>query len=745
MASLLTQKKVEAIKTWPVPQTVHDVRSFMGLASFYRRFVEKFATKAAPLTNLMTPKYEKKGCTMPWGPEESTAFEQLKEAMCSTPVLVPPDPDGTFVLRTDASGIGLGAVLTQIQNGVERVVAYHSRKLNGAETRYAVHERELLAVMDATRVWRHYLLGTKFRLLTDNWANKHLQTQPHLDPKRQARWMEKLQEYEFELEHIPGERNVVADALSRRPDYALGAMAMVEADEEFLEQIRQDASQDSEYQGYCEALKCGRRQDFTIVGDLLYFTAGNTRQLYLPVGELRQRVLYEAHDARTSGHLGRDKTMERLRRQYYWPGVGADVHTYVRTCPSCQKNKPGNAKPIGLLRPLPIPTEKWEQVSLDLITQLPACKGSGYDTIVTFVDRLTKMIHLAPTHTTVTAEGVADIFMNTVFRHHGMPRVMVSDRDSKFTSDFWRALFKYTGTRLNMSTAYHPQTDGQTERANRTIEDMLRACVSPHHDDWDQHLVAIEFAYNNSIQASTGYTPFYLNYGRHPETPFDIQGSTVVPPKDKDAAAFVERIANDLSTAKHNIARAQERQAKAADKKRRDHTFRVGDKVMLSHKFAEHLANCKATSGVSRKLNSRNLGPFEILEVVGQNACRLKLPARWTIHPVLNASYLTPWKDGFHQFPDREPPPPDPELINGEEHYEVEAFRNHRWFRGYLQYYVKWVGHGEESNEWCFISDLAEDLDQATLTRLVREYRERRDLPEAFANAPSGQRRRGRR
>ena len=159
------------------------------------------------------------------------------------------------------------------------------------------------------------------------------------------------------------------------------------------------------------------------------------------------------------------------------------MHLYVRTCPSCQKSKPSNSKIIGLLQPLPIPEDKWEQVSMDLITQLPACKGTGYTAIVTIVDRLTKMVHLAPTFNTVTAEDLANIFMRTVFRHHGMPRVLVSDRDSKFTSDFWQAFFKRLGTKLSLSTAYHPQTDGQTERANRTVEDMLRAYIPPHHDD----------------------------------------------------------------------------------------------------------------------------------------------------------------------------------------------------------------------------------------------------------------------
>ena len=324
-------------------------------------------------------------------------------------------------------------------------------------------------------------------------------------------------------------------------------------------------------------------------------------------------------------------------------------HLYVRTCPSCQKSKPSNSKIIGLLQPLPIPEDKWEQVSMDLITQLPACKGTGYTAIVTIVDRLTKMVHLAPTFNTVTAEGLANIFMRTVFRHHGMPRVLVSDRDSKFTSDFWQAFFKRLGTKLSLSTAYHPQTDGQTERANRTVEDMLRAYISPHHDDWDDHLTAVEFAYNNSVQASTGYTPFWLNYGRHPRTPFDIPVQPATKPADKDAAAFHKRLAADMETAKANMAAAQARQADYANRGRRDYEFKVGDKVLLSHKLTEHWTESRATDGAVRKFNARNLGPFEVVEVVAGNAYRLRLPPTWTVHPVINASFLQPWLDGSHQ------------------------------------------------------------------------------------------------
>lgn len=722
-------RKIHAIASWPVPKTVSDVRSFIGLASYYRRFVRKFASIAAALTRLMTPKYDKKGVKLPWGKEEHESFRKLKIALCNAPVVVAPAPHKPFVLRTDACTTGLGAVLTQVQNNQERVIAYHSRKLNGAESNYPVHERELLGVVDAARVWRHYLLGRKFKLLTDNWANKYLQTQPHLDPKRQARWMQKLQEYDFDIQHIPGAKNVVADALSRRADYALNAISSVEPDAEFLQQLHADAARDTEYQSYVKAVLKGRRPDFCVNSEILYKSTNGEKQLYLPSGKLRVQALYEVHDAHTAGHLGRDKTLKLLRRLYYWPGMSTTVEHYVRTCPSCQKCKASNAKPLGLLKPLTIPHGKWEQVSMDLITQLPVCQGSGCDAIATFVDRLTKMIHVAPIKTSITAEELADVFLCTVFKHHGMPTAIISDRDTRFTSKFWRALFAYTGTRLAMTTPYHPQSDGQTERANRTIEDMLRAYISPHHDDWDKHLVAVEFAYNNSVHDGTGYTPFYLNYGQHPNTPLSFH-SADNKPEDKNAEAFVQRMQKALADARDKLQTAQAHQCECANRKRNEHHFQVGDKVLLSHKFTEHLAHAKSTSGAVPKFGNRGLGPFLVQAVVSDNAYRLALPPAWGIHPVVNVSYLTPWRDGSHEFPDREPAPPDPDIDpdTGEEHFLVEAFRNHRYHYDHLQYFVKYAGHPESANEWLFVADLRTDLDTATLTRLVSDYRQRRHV-----------------
>ncbi|KAJ9529550.1 hypothetical protein QJQ45_013935, partial [Haematococcus lacustris] len=656
--------KVAAVETWPVPTTVHDVRSFLGLANFYRRFIKNFSDIAAPLTALTQADGHDKQGKVTWTSTQQSAFDALKHALTTAPVLIAPDPTQPYTLRCDASGIGIGAVLTQGTGPAERVVAYHSRKLLPAERNYPTHEQELLSLVEALKVWRHYLLGVNFTLLTDNWANKHLQTQPRLDSKRQARWMEVLQQYNCQIDHIPGKHNVVADALSRRPDYHVTSITTL-------------------------LVLAGKARQFEIEGSLLYHTGRGLRRLYIPAGPLRTDLLREAHDIPISGHLGRDKTYHRLSRHFFWPRMSASVHDYVRTCNSCQRSKTNTSKPIGLLQPLPIPQHRWEQVSLDLITQLPV-SSAGNDAIVVFVDKLTKMIHAVPTTTSITAPALARLFFDNVFRLHGLPKVIVSDRDPRFTSAFWQELFRLTGTHLNMSTANHPQTDGQTERANRTLEDMLRNFVSPHHDDWDEHLTAAEFAYNASVQASTGFSPFRLNSGQEPHTPLSLAAPTAgaATADSETAPAFLERMARDITAAKQHLLKAQERQAKHANAKRTEHTFHVGDQVYLADSFFAHTSPSNARAEhATHKFTPRQHGPFKVLEVVTPVALKLQFPEVWkNIHPVVHVSHVKLHNDGSALFPTRNPaPPPDPDIIDGEAHYEVQEIRNHRFLRGALQ------------------------------------------------------------
>ncbi|KAJ9526612.1 hypothetical protein QJQ45_017610 [Haematococcus lacustris] len=724
-------------------------------ANYYRRFVRNFSTIAAPLTALTRADGHDKQGVVAWGQAQQSAFDALKQALITTPVLIAPDPSQPYTLRCDASTVGIGAVLSQGTGSAERVVAYYSRKLLPAEQKYPTHEQELLSLVEALKVWRHYLLGASFQLLTDNWATKHIRTQPRLDCRRQARWMEVIQEYDCIIDHIPGKQNEVADALSRRSDYHLftvgrrvqhtpahAAESAISISLPRLQRIRDAAATDPQYQRHLAAALKGRARQFSVQDSLLYHTGRGASLLYIPAGPLRTDLLCEAHDVPTSGHLGRDKTYQRLSRLVFWPRMAAAVHDYIRTCTHCQRNKSSTTKPFGLLQPLPVPQHRWEQVSMDLITQLPVTP-TGHDAIVVFVDKLTKMIHTVPTTTTVSAPDLAQLFFDSVFRYHGLPKVIISDRDPRFTSTFWQQLFAKTGTHLNISTANHPQTDGQTERANRTLEDMLRNYVSPHHTDWDNHLTAAEFAYNASVQASTGYSPFMLNSGQEPHTPLSLAVHTaapvpVTPATSETATAFLQRMATNIAAASQHLVKAQQRQVKHANAQRQDHKFAVGDMVYICVSFFTHMRPATQTAGAAHKFTPRQHGPFKVLEVVTPVALRLQLPATWkSVHPVVHVSHVKLHHDGSAQFPTRNPaPPPEPDIIDGEAHYHVEAFRNHRFLRGQLQMQVKWLGHPEHDNTWVPLAQLREDMTDNVMNKLLRTYAFRTKQSKGWMTKP---------
>ncbi|KAJ9519489.1 hypothetical protein QJQ45_000577 [Haematococcus lacustris] len=371
---------------------------------------------------------------------------------------------------------------------------------------------------------------------------------------------------------------------------------------------------------------------------------------------------------------------------------------------------------------------------MDLITQLPST-AAGHDAIVVFVDRLTKMIHAVPTTTTVSASILARTFFDHVFRLHGLPKVIVSDRDPRFTSTFWTELFRLTGTHLNMSTANHPQTDGQTERANRTLEDMLRNFVSPYHDDWDTHLTAAEFAYNSSTHAATGFTPFHLNSGQEPHTPLSLSAPTPdhAPSEKESAPAFLQRMAADISVAKHHLHNAQERATKYANAKRQDHVFKVGDQVYLADSFFTHAQIAQsAANHATRKFSPRQHGPFRVLEVVTPVALRLEFPPVWkSMHPVVHVSHVKVHNDGSAMFPTRNPaPPPEPEIIDSEAHFHVQEFRKHRFLRGQLQLLVKWLGHPDHESCWLPLAQLQHDLSKGVLKKLLEDYARRTKQPK---------------
>ena len=609
--------------------------------------------------------------------------------------------------------------------------AFFSRKLKGAETRYAVHEKEMLGIVSAAKEWEHLLRGGhNNEVWTDHESLTRFFSQPQLTA-RQHRWNAFLEPLRLRLRHIPGRANVVADALSRYSvrrvevgTLRVGTLSAAGIDPDFLEQLRAAVAADPLCGDILMDIRSGVPTPFAESRGLLFMReGGQAPRLYVPTVELRQKVMTECHDAPISGHLGRDKTLEAVSRLFYWPTWRADVVEFVKSCIPCQQSKASSRSPAGLLQPLPVPKERFECISMDLITCLPKTPR-GFDAIATFVDRLTKHATFVPCNTKSSATDIGRLFFRNVFRHWGMPRSIVSDRDPRWLSAFWQSFYKLMGTTLAMSTAFHPQTDGQTERANRTIEDMLRSFVNNQHNNWDELLPALEFAYNNSVQRSTGKTPFFLTYGMHPRTPAALLAQQSEPSDSPDADAFLADLQQALVEAKASIVDAQERQAKYANRHRRDVTFSAGDRVWLD---AKHLK--LDGLGPKAKFRDKWVGPFRIIEMVGSLAAKLELPDTMKIHPVVHVSRLKHLEEStkFDRSQVTKPPPPVTQ-IDGQDAWEVECFVDEKKAtkRTPRKLLVRFVGYGPAHDKWLPATQLQHDLGRDAFNTLLQQMRDER-------------------
>ena len=723
----MDRAKVQTVLDWQTPLSVRDVQCFLGFANFYRKFIKDYSKIVLPLTELT-----QKNRPFVWSTNANSAFEGLKQAFTSAPILRHVDPKKRFILEADASDFALGSVLSQIgDDGQLHPVAFHSRKFEAAEINYEIHDKELLAIVDSFQQWRHFLEGSSQQILVYN-DHKNLQyfQSARVLSRRQARWAQFLTHFDFIILYRPGMQQGKADALSRRsymelqpgeaafenqkqillgPDrLRLMAFHAIDTPEDssLLDSIREHLGTDEFAQDILNHIipdraSCSQsqnpRQDYNQFSwhDGLLF---RQNLLYVPDGPSRLRVLQQCHDTPMAGHFGIHKTFALISRRYWWPRLRHFVTDYVRSCDTCCRSKKPRHHPYGLLQPMPIPESPWKSISLDFITDLPPSKG--FDSILTVVDRFTKMAHFIPCTKAITSQETAELLMREVFRHHGLPDDIISDRGPQFISKFWRHMFKLLHTSCKLSSGYHPETNGQSERTNQTIEQYLRCFVNYQQDDWVDLLHSAEFAYNNSEHSSTGYSPFFANIGYHPRWTMLEHPELPTNPAAEDRLTRLQEIQDILS---YHLRDAQNTQKKVADRHRRDSstTFQVGDRVWL-------LQGSIKTTRPCCKLDYQRFGPYMISGKINDVTFRLDLPPHMHLHPVFHVSLLEPYTTS--SIPGRLTSPPPPVEVSDGTEYEVAAILDSKIVRNKLYYLVDWLGYTPNDRTW----EPAENLDNAS-------------------------------
>ena len=705
----MAQNKVDAVLSWPAPTKVRELQQFLGFANFYRRFIQGYSRIISPLTRLL-----RKDVKFELDSAAYTAFETIKQAFTKADILKHYDPNLPTILETDASDYAISGVLSQYHGKVLYPVAFMSRKMNPAERNYEIHDKELLAIVEAIKIWRHYLEGLRdpFTIFSDHQALQYFQTSKTLT-RRQARWSEIINHHKYILKYRPGDKNGKPDALSRRPDFAAGGKASEEAPAVLLRPLDLSATIrfrsgtsdlvpdlklyqkiDPMVSGIVEMLSDpqANRDDvptgYALSEGLLTYKG----YVYVPDFEaIKVRILKQAHDAPEAGHPGQAKTLEIVQRNFCWPKMRLFINEYINSCDACQRNH----KKYGFLAPLPVPEKPWTSLSMDHIVDLP--RSEGFNAILVVCDRMTKQAHFIKAKKTDDARTLARQFLDNIFRLHGIPKDIVSDRGATFTSSWWTHFLSMLRVKPNLSTAFHPESDGQTERINQTVELHLRTFTDYNQDNWADLLPLAEFAYNSTHHSSIGMTPFYANFAYHPR-----MSITVTDGSSPAAAARMQDIKNAHELAQTSIAQALKRHAFWANQKRiADPNFKPGDLVWLYRRYI-------ATARPSSKLEAKKLGPFKVLAKVGRSAYRLELPATMRVHNVFHVWLLE--KHVPNRLQSREVTLPPPPIVDnsGDSWYDVERILDSR-YHDKLLYFIKWKGYSDQDNSWEPATELAPD------------------------------------
>ena len=725
----MVESKVASVQDWPTPTCQSDVEQFLGLAGYYRPFIKDLSRLAAPLAALTGRVRKGKGVKPAgggkptqtqrklwhWGTREDEAFAAVKRAITQAPCLAIADASKPFVVHTDASGYATGAVLMQDHGRGLQPIEFMSVKMTDAQRNYPVHEQELLAITNALHKWSHHLRDRRFTVITDHQSLQYVESSK-MSTSRLARWAMQLSDFDFDIRYERGDKNVVADALSRSaaggakepaserprdvsilgtlremghavrtrraaseqghqaaqasrarnngaaPAAAAAAAAAAEAPmsaawDSLSEQLQAAALQDADYQSmlvFDDDERAAHGLLPTHADGQEAFVYDLSGAVVIPDDRaLRTAMLELAHDS--SGHQGRDRTYAWLAARAYWPGMQSEVATYVRGCDRCQRAKPSTQGAQGLPMSLAIPAHPWHTIGMDWIGPF-AESPRRHDYVLVVVCKFGGGVVYIPTTKEADAGETLRLVRERVVAEHGWPAAIISDSDARFRSALWTGFWAAKGTHLLRSTAYHPQTDGITERANRTMVEALRACVQQNPRDWDLLLPDIQLAVNSSRNASTGFSPHMLTHGRETRTELDAQleHAGVVPRRDQlypGARELAEAVTAAAAAARAHMQAAQAKQRADSARGRRDPVIKAGSYVMLT--TANTRQRGPVPDGVSRKLQDKFSGPYLVLDMVGSNAAKLRLPPGDRRLPTFNLAQLKLYTDGAVSHPGR--------------------------------------------------------------------------------------------
>ncbi|UYV73682.1 hypothetical protein LAZ67_11000340, partial [Cordylochernes scorpioides] len=597
------EHNIKAVRNFPRPKKVKEVQSFLGMCSYYRKFIKDFSKIADPLTNLI-----KKSVSFTWTERQEEAFQTLKTALLSPPILGHFNPNAPTYVHTDASNIGIGATLVQDIGGEEKVISYLSRTLSKAEQNYSTTEKECLAVVWSMSKLRPYLYGRHFKIVTDHHALCWLKNLK--DPTgRLARWALKIQEYDFDIIHKSGKKHLDADGLSRGP------LPETDWDEDFerlfLNQITDE--EDKFIESVKKNLNGSRRsiaQNFKEEDGCLFKKNPNPegRAWLLVVPENKKReIMKEYHNHMSNGHLGVARTMYRIKSKYFWPSMLKDVSEFVKTCHLCQSRKGSNQLPSGLLQPIPPANFPFERIEIDFVGPLPSTKNRK-KWIIVLTDYYTRYAETRAV-SEATVKEVSKFLVEDIFLRHGAPQYLISDRGSQFTSNLMKEVMKTCKIKHCFTTSYHPQTNGLTERLNRTLINMLSMYVNTDQKNWDEILPFITHAYNTTIQETTGYSPFFLMFGREPTSLLDDRNISVDIDKD-DYDEYIKHHLDKINRTRklviNNTIKTQERMKKNYDKKHMERSYEPGELVAVWTPIRK-IGKCE-------KLLRKYFGPYRILK-----------------------------------------------------------------------------------------------------------------------------------